>query len=196
VSVRASSPPHPFPTRRSSDLDSLVTADDERRKDQEAKTPARPSTGGALLWTAMSIPHPGIAHLRMRRRLAGALILLVYLGGIVDLFWWGHRVGRIGPAALSAVASRAVSSRWWLTAMGVVFTVTVLWLAVVVHPWAITRPRGASCLRRFTGGFAVLCLCLPLAVPSALALHAGYTTYETQIGRASCRERVEVSGGA
>lgn len=156
-----------------------MTADDERRKDQEVKTPTRPSTGGALLWTAMSIPLPGIAHLRMRRRLAGALILLVYLGGIVALFWWGHRVGLIEPAALTTVASMAVSSRWLLTAMGVVFTVTVLWLAVVVHSWAITRPRGASFLRRFTGGFAVLCLCLPLAVPSALALHAGYTTYET-----------------
>src|SRR5699024_8551112 len=99
--------------------------------------------------------------------------------GIVALFWWGHRVGLTDPAAFTTVAGMAMSSRWLLTAMGVVFTITVLWLAVVVHSWAITRPRGTSFLRRFAGGFAVLCLCLPLAVPSALALHAGYTTYET-----------------
>lgn len=159
--------------------DSLVTADDERREDREDKKPARPSTGRALLWTAASIPLPGIAHLRMRRHIAGALILLVYLSGLAALFWWASQVGGTGSTALTAVAGMAMSSQWLLTAMGVVFAVTVLWLAIVVHSWSITRPEGSSFLRRFTGGFVVLCLCLTLAVPSALALHAGYTTYET-----------------
>ena len=132
-----------------------------------------------MLWTAASIPLPGIAHLRMRRRLTGALILLAYLSGITALLWWGSQVGGANSNALTVVAGMAMSSQWLLIAMGVVFTVTVLWLAAVVHSWAITRPADSSFLRRFTGGFAVLCLCLPLAAPSAFALHAGYTTYET-----------------
>src|SRR5699024_7599187 len=59
--------------------DTSVAADDEQ---QEAAAPARPSsTPRALLWTAASVPLPGITHLRMGRRTGGALILLAYLGG-------------------------------------------------------------------------------------------------------------------
>ncbi|WP_053618794.1 LCP family protein [Nocardiopsis sp. NRRL B-16309] len=152
-----------------------MTAEDEQRDG----APPRPSTGRALLWTAASVPLPGVAHLRMRRRLAGWVILGTYLLGLVALAVWAVSLwGRDGDT-LTVVAGMAVQSRWLLGAMAAVFAVTVLWMAVIVHSWAITRPEGSTLGRRVVGGAVVLVLCLTVAVPSALALHGGYTAYTT-----------------
>ncbi|MBB6121269.1 LCP family protein [Nocardiopsis algeriensis] len=152
-----------------------MSAEDEG----QAGRPARPSAGRALLWTAASVPLPGIAHLRMRRWVPGALILGVYLAGVAALAFWMLRLGSGGSHALASVAGMAVSSRWLLTAMGVVFAVTVLWLTVVVHSWVITRPDTAPRGVRLLSGAVVVLLCTVVGVPSALALHGGYTAYET-----------------
>ena len=152
-----------------------MTAEDEQRDG----APARPSTRRALLWTAASVPLPGVAHLRMRRRLAGWVILGVYLLGVVALAAWVVSLGVRDGDALTVVAGMAVQSRWLLGAMAAVFAGTVLWLAVIVHSWVITRPEEAAIGRRVVGGGVVLLLCLTVAVPSALALHGGYTAYTT-----------------
>ncbi|MFL1382387.1 LCP family protein [Nocardiopsis protaetiae] len=151
-----------------------MAAEDE----QQDGAPARPSTAGALLWTAAAVPLPGIAHLRMRRRAAGAVILGVYLAGIAALAIWALSLGRSDAGTLTSVASLALRSSWLMTAMGVVFVVSVLWLTVIVHSWVITRPQGASSGARLLSGAVVVLLCLTVAAPSALALHGGYTAYD------------------
>lgn len=152
-----------------------MTAED----DQRDGAPARPSTGRALLWTAASVPLPGLAHLRMRRRVAGAVILGAYLAGILGLVVWGWRLGADETGTMALVAGMALQDRWLLSAMGVVFAVAVLWLAVIVHSWVITRPADAPRGSRVLGAAVVLLLCLTVAAPSALALHGGYTAYQT-----------------
>ncbi|GHD36838.1 LCP family protein [Nocardiopsis kunsanensis] len=154
-----------------------MAADDEQ---QEAAAPARPSsTPRALLWTAASVPLPGITHLRMGRRTGGALILLAYLGGLALLGWGVYALGAGESNALASMAGLAASSQWLLQAMVVVFVAAVVWIAVVVHSWVITRPPGGSRGLRLGSGAVVALLVLSIAVPSAYALHAGYTTYQT-----------------
>ncbi|MFD6950106.1 LytR family transcriptional regulator [Nocardiopsis sp. TSRI0078] len=152
----------------------MAAEDDERDG-----APSRPSTGRALLWTAASVPLPGLAHLRMRRRIAGTVILGLYLSVFLALAVWGWRLGADEKGAMTLVATMALQSRWLLGAMGVVFGVAVLWLTVIVHSWVITRPAGTSRGSRVLGAAVVLLLCVPVAVPSALALHGGYTAYQT-----------------
>ncbi|WP_017569747.1 LCP family protein [Nocardiopsis halotolerans] len=152
-----------------------MTAEDEQRDG----APARPTTGRALLWTAASVPLPGLAHLRMRRKVAGSVILGVYLAGILALVVWSLRLGAAEADTMTLLATMALQGRWLLSVMGAVFVVAVLWLTVVVHSWVITRPPGAPRGTRVLGAAVVLLLCLTIAAPSALALHGGYTAYQT-----------------
>lgn len=153
-----------------------MAADDE----QQEAAPARPSsTPRALLWTAASVPLPGVTHLRMGRRTGGALILLAYLGGLALLGWGAYALGAAESNTLAAVAGMATSSQWLLQAMAVVFVAAVVWIAVIVHSWVITRPPGGSRGLRLGSGAVVALLVLTIAMPSAYALHAGFTTYRT-----------------
>ncbi|MEU3306677.1 LCP family protein [Nocardiopsis sp. NPDC055551] len=156
-----------------------MAAEDERPDEAPEPRSGRPSTGGALLWTAVSVPFPGAAHLRMGRRKAGALILGLYLLGIVALGLWAYRLGAHESGAMTVLAGMAVQDMWLLGAMGAVFVVAVVWMSVIVHSWVITRPEGKGRGLRMIGAMTVLLLCLTVAVPSAWALHAGYTAYET-----------------
>ena len=106
-----------------------MAAEDERRD----KAPTRPSTGGALLWTAASLPLPGVAHLRMRRRFAGTVILGAYLAGIAALALWAFRIGTHESGAMTALAGMAVRDHWLLGVMGAVFAVVVLIAAKLIR---------------------------------------------------------------
>ncbi|WP_067606132.1 LCP family protein [Nocardiopsis listeri] len=156
-----------------------MAAEDERRDEAPEHQSGRPSTGGALLWTAVSVPFPGAAHLRMGRRKAGSLILGLYLLGVIALGLWAYRLGAHESGTMTVLAGMAVQDIWLLGAMGVVFVVAVVWMSVIVHSWVITRPEGKGRSRRMIGAMTVLVLCLAVAAPSAWALHAGYTAYET-----------------
>jgi LCP family protein required for cell wall assembly len=115
----------------------------------------------------------------MRRRIAGTVILGVYLAAILGLVVWGWRLGAAETSAMTLLASMALQDRWLLGGMGVVFVVAVLWLAVIVHSWVVVRPAEAPRGSRVLGAAVVLLLCLTVAAPSALALHGGYTAYQT-----------------
>lgn len=156
-----------------------MAAEDERRDEAPEHQSGRPSTGGALLWTAVSVPFPGAAHLRMGRRKAGSLILGLYLLGVIALGLWAYRLGAHESGTMTVLAGMAVQDIWLLGAMGAVFVVAVVWMSVIVHSWVITRPEGKGRSRRMIGAMTVLVLCLAVAAPSAWALHAGYTAYET-----------------
>lgn len=118
-----------------------MAADDE----QQEAAPARPSsTPRALLWTAASVPLPGITHLRMGWRTGGALILLAYLGGLALLGWGLYALRADESNTPAAVAEMASSSQWLLQAMAAVFVAAVVWIAVIVHSWVITRPDRKS----------------------------------------------------
>lgn len=156
-----------------------MATQDEQRDEARTRRSKRPGTGGALLWTALSVPLPGAAHLRMGHRLAGTALLTCYLLGIAALVLWALRIGAHESGGITILAGMAVQDVWLLGAMGAVFVVAVLWMSVIVHSWVITRPEGAGLGRRVVGALTVLVLCLTVAVPSGWALHAGYTAYET-----------------
>lgn len=142
----------------------------------EPKTVSRPaSTGRALLWTVGSVPLPGLAHLRMRRRTIGWLVLGCYLvliaaGGAGALLLGGD---------MTASAQVAVQGRWLFTFAAVTFAVAVLWMTVIVHSWMIVRPDGAGGFARAAAGFIVIALCLAVAAPAAAVLRTTYTAYDT-----------------
>ena len=156
-----------------------MAAEDERRDEAPEHQSGRPSTGGALLWTAVSVPFPGAAHLRMGRLKAGSLILGLYLLGVIALGLWAYRLGAHESGTMTVLAGMAVQDIWLLGAMGAVFVVAVVWMSVIVNSWVIARPEGKGRSRRMIGAMTVLVLCLAVAAPSAWALHAGYTAYET-----------------
>ncbi|MUL44250.1 LytR family transcriptional regulator [Streptomonospora sp. PA3] len=146
------------------------------RQEPEPAAASRPATTArALLWTAGSLPVPGLAHLRMRRRTAGWVILGCYL---VLLVAAGVGIALLNGDVLSG-AQLAVQGRWLLTASAVTFAVAVLWMTVIVHSWVIVRPPGSRALTRFTGGAVVLALCLAVAAPAAAVLRTAYTAYDT-----------------
>lgn len=156
-----------------------MAAEDERRDEAPERRSGRPSTGGALLWTAVSVPFPGAAHLRMGRRKAGLLILGLYLLGVLALGLWAYRLGAHESGTMTVLAGMAVQDVWLLGVMGAVFVIAVVWMSVIVHSWVITRPESKGRGRRMIGAVVVLLLCATVAAPSAWALHAGYTAYET-----------------
>ncbi|MFV2196913.1 LCP family protein [Nocardiopsis sp. LOL_012] len=146
---------------------------------QEKGPGVRRGTRLALLWTAVSVPLPGAAHLRMGRRRSGALILGVYLLIVAALAAAAVWIASDASGATTRLAGIAVQSRWLLAAMAGVFAAAVLWMAVIVHSWTITRPPGAAIGRQVLGAATVLLLCLAVAVPSGMVLHAGYTAHQT-----------------
>ncbi|QBI54098.1 LCP family protein [Streptomonospora litoralis] len=148
----------------------------DRREPGEPKAVSRPaSTGRALLWTAGSLPIPGIAHLRMRRRIAGWSILGCYLALLAAAVAGGIVLG----GDLMQGAQLAVQGRWLFTAAAVTFAVAVLWMTVIVHSWVVVRPPGSRMFMRAAGGAVVAVLCLAVAVPAAGVLRTTYTAYDT-----------------
>ncbi|MFC3996447.1 LCP family protein [Nocardiopsis sediminis] len=133
------------------------------------------NTGRALLWTIGSAVLPGIAHLRMRRWWAGGIILAVS----VLLLATGIAGALILGSDMLRSAAYIVQGRWLLTASAVAFALTVLWMTVVVHSWAITRPPAAGRLARFSAGTVVLVMCVAMAVPAAAVIRTSYTAYDT-----------------
>ncbi|GAA4919830.1 LCP family protein [Streptomonospora salina] len=151
----------------------------DREEPEEPGAPeaaSRPATTArALLWTAASLPVPGIAHLRMRRRAAGWAILCCYLvlvaAAAVGAFLVNGDVMR--------GAQLAVQGRWLLTASVAAFAIAVLWMTVIVHAWTILRPPGSRLLLRTASAVAVAVLCLAVAVPAAAVVRTAYTAYDT-----------------
>ena len=144
--------------------------------DEQQEAAARPSgLGRALLLTATSLVLPGIAHLRTGRRTAGIILLSGYALAIAAIVAGGVLV--FGDVALGA--SMAVQGRWLLTASAVAFVGTVVWMAVVVHSWVITRPRPSRGGAAAAGGALVVVLCVVAAAPAAAVMHTSYVTYST-----------------
>ncbi|WP_026123105.1 LCP family protein [Nocardiopsis chromatogenes] len=144
--------------------------------DEQQEAAARPTgLGRALLLTAASLVLPGIAHLRTGRRTAGIVLLSGYALAIAAIVATGILV--FGDVTLGA--SMAVQGRWLLTASAIAFVGTVVWMAVVVHSWVITRPRPSRAGAATAGGVLVVVLCVVAAAPAAAVMHTSYVTYST-----------------
>ncbi|WP_017558973.1 LCP family protein [Nocardiopsis baichengensis] len=144
--------------------------------DERQEAAGRPSgLGRALLLTAASLVLPGIAHLRSGRRTAG----IVLLSGYAALMAAGIAVGVLVLGDMARGATMAVQGRWLLTASAAAFAGAVVWMAVVVHSWAITRPRPSGAGAATAGGALVVLLCLVVAAPAAAVMHTSYVTYST-----------------
>ncbi|GAA4902966.1 LCP family protein [Streptomonospora salina] len=133
------------------------------------------TTGRALVLTLVSVPVPGLAHLRTGRRRAGAALLVLFAAlalsaGAAALLLHDDPAGSLRLAA---------QGRWLLATSMAVFAVAVLWMTVIVHSWVITRPPAAGRPARFTGAALVVLLCLAVALPSGAAIRTAYTAHDT-----------------
>ena len=145
------------------------------RRRRLTESPSRPrSTTRALLWTAASAVLPGVAHLRAGRRLAGTVILACYLLLVAALVA-GVLVLRDN---LVLSATLATQDHWLLIAGIGSFAVAVLWMTVVVHSYAVTRPERSGWGGRIAAGVVVTALCLAVAAPAAAVGYASYTAYD------------------
>lgn len=139
------------------------------------RTKSRPSAGRALLWTAGSVLLPGLAHLRMGRRVSGWTMLITFLVLLATgLVTWVMLNGDIARSA------RIVSQgRWLLTIGAAAFLIAVLWMTIVVHSWFITTPQQTGRPARILSGALVVLLCLTIAAPAAAVMRTAYTAYDT-----------------
>ncbi|RCV57441.1 LCP family protein [Marinitenerispora sediminis] len=132
------------------------------------------STWRALLWTAASVPVPGIAHLRMGRRWSGGLILGCYLLVLAALTAAALHLG----GDLRRSMRYVVQESWLIGAGATAFALCVLWMTVVVHSYVITRPPRAHWAGRWTAALVVTALCVVVAAPAAAVMRTAHTAYD------------------
>lgn len=127
---------------------------------------------GALGLTAASAVLWGVAHLYMRRHVAGALLMSGYLALIVAL-------GVLARDHKGDLATLAVQSSW-LTAFTVGALVLALaWIGVVAWSYWITCPPGLGKVPQVAGVTAVVVLCAAVCTPLLYAARISNTTRTT-----------------
>jgi LCP family protein required for cell wall assembly len=143
-------------------------------QDVSADRPGHRSRGirGALALTFVATFIWGIAHLAVRRRLAGGLLLgaftLLLAAGTTAVV--GHRRNLIRVA---------VRPDWLTGAAIAMLALGLLWVLVVIRSYQVTRPVGARRLPRYAGRTAVGILCVLVATPFVWAAHATYLYRDT-----------------
>jgi polyisoprenyl-teichoic acid--peptidoglycan teichoic acid transferase len=130
---------------------------------------------GALGWTVLGALVPGTALLRAGRRVAGALVLVVFLALLAGGIW-------LATAGRRTAAHWAVdpTSLLWLTVTAGV--VALLWAVVVVAGYVLLVPRRTSRGLHALGGVVVLLLVAAVAAPAALVGELAGTTRELIAG--------------
>lgn len=132
----------------------------------------RPGLAGALGLTAASAVLWGVAHLYMRRHVAGALLMSGYLAlaAALGILVRDHK----GDLATLAVQSS------WLTGFTVgVLVLALAWIGVVAWSYRITRPAELDTAPRVAGVMAVVVLCAAVCAPLVYAAQISNTTRST-----------------
>jgi LCP family protein required for cell wall assembly len=128
-----------------------------------ATAPGRPSLPVALAVVAAAAALPGLGHLLLGRRRAGAGILAAVLVGVGGLL---VAVGRLGRSGL---LQALVSTRALFGFAAACVLAALLATAVVVWTYVLTRPRGRRAGHQVVGATVVATLCAALALPLGVA---------------------------
>ncbi|WP_131740196.1 LCP family protein [Actinomadura roseirufa] len=136
-------------------------------KEPDGSSAAPGGLGRALALTLASALAWGVAHLCTGRRVAGGLLLALYLAlaGVVATAFTVYRPDlvhlAVRPDALQRIAAALV-------------LVGLVWVAVVIRSYQVLRPAGLSAGARTLGAGAVAVLCFTVAVPMAWSAHSTY----------------------
>lgn len=113
-------------------------------------------------WTALGAVLPGVGLIKTGHRVAGGIILTVFLGGVLGLGLWAltNRSSLIA-AAVDPTTLNALS-------IGLI-VLAVLWVGVIVVTNLALRPRGLAQTQRLLSGLLVGVLAFVVAAPMAVA---------------------------
>jgi LCP family protein required for cell wall assembly len=138
-----------------------------RERDEDGGSSAAGGLPRALALTLASALVWGVAHLASGRRLAGGLLLALYLaiavavGGAATVYRSDLVHLAVQPAALQRMSAG-------LVALG------VLWILVVIRSYFVLRPARLGVGARTLGAASVAVMCFAVAVPVAWSAHSTY----------------------
>lgn len=125
--------------------------------------------GRTMVRTTVGTLLPGTGLLGTRRTLLGLVIFTVSVIGLAAL----GITARLRPQILIGL----VVSSTRFTALGIIIAAAaVLWVALVVGTYLISRPRRMTRTQRIIGSLVVFVMSLLLAVPTSLASAYAFTT--------------------
>ncbi|WP_157676910.1 LCP family protein [Auraticoccus monumenti] len=113
-------------------------------------------------WTTLGALLPGAGLIRAGHRVAGGIVLGIFLAAVLGLGLWAL----VGRSSLLAVAVDPSSLNALSAALAVV---AVLWVAVIVTTNLALRPRGLATAQRALSGVLVAVLAFVVAAPMAVA---------------------------
>ncbi|PKK13955.1 LCP family protein [Thermomonospora sp. CIF 1] len=118
------------------------------------------SLSGALGLTLASGLLWGVAHLWAGRRLAGVLLMALFMALVTTVV--------IAVTVFGGdLTELAVQSQWLTRGAGALAVLGLVWVAVVIRSYQVVRPAGLGALRRTAGIAAVTVLCSLVALPVA-----------------------------
>jgi polyisoprenyl-teichoic acid--peptidoglycan teichoic acid transferase len=122
------------------------------------------SFGGALGLTVLGAVVPGTAFLAARRRVVGALTLLVFLALVGGAAW-------LATAGRRTAVHIAVNTGSLLWVIGLVAAVGLLWVLAIVVQYLVVTPARTRPAKHLLGGFLVLVLAAGVALPAYEVIH-------------------------
>jgi LCP family protein required for cell wall assembly len=132
----------------------------------------------ALVLGLMTVLVPGSAQLAVGRRWVGAVALTVWVGvlGALGYLFWRARSDRAGAIDLVTNPDTLLYLRFGLIVLA------VGWLALFIHAWRISGPRGLSWPR------AVLVTVVNVAIIGGVAGSAAYASQLLNVSRESIQQ--------
>lgn len=125
--------------------------------------------GYVAVWTILGTLLPGLGLWRAGRRVAGGLIMAVWLGLLGTL-------GYFAVTNRTLLASLAVNPQVLTWGAVALLALAVLWVVVIGTTHVALRPRPATLGQRFAGSALVGALALAVATPMALGANLAYTS--------------------
>ncbi|WP_141576330.1 LCP family protein [Actinomadura sp. WMMA1423] len=138
-----------------------------RNRDDEGTSGGAGGLPRALALTLASALVWGVAHFVTGRRVAGGLLLALYLAILAALAGAAtvYRSDLVHYAVQPAVLQRASAT---------IVSLGVLWILVVVRSYLLLRPARLAASARTLGAGAVAVMCFAVAVPVAWSAHSTY----------------------
>ena len=136
----------------------------------------------AVVYTIAGTAIPGLGLIAGRRRIIGSIVLGFFAAALLAL-------GVYAAFDRQGLLAYAVDPKTLRRAAVTLLVIGVVWVAVIIASHLSLRGRPTRG-QRVIGGILVGLLSFTVAAPMAVAAHYSYVTASSEIGRASCRERV------
>ncbi|MEO3824199.1 LCP family protein [Actinomadura sp. B10D3] len=138
-----------------------------RERDEDGTSGGAGGLPRALALTLASALVWGIAHFAAGRRIAGGLLLALYLSVVVAL-------GGAATIYRSDLVHLAVQPAALQRMSGGLVALGAVWILVVIHSYLVLRPARLAVGARALGAASVAVMCFAVAVPVAWSAHSTY----------------------